>query len=445
MKFYNRENELRDLDTLLQKSKQESKLVVITGRRRMGKTLLSLHFIESHKYLYLFASKKSESLLCEEYLEEIKMKFDIPIIGTITNFAQVFNLILTLAEKENFTLIIDEFQEFYNINPSVYSDIQKLWDLNKYKCRLNLLFIGSVYSLMHKIFENSNEPLFGRADRIIKLKSFKIDTLCTILKDYSIFSDTTLFDYYIFTGGTPKYIDLLIGSKSKDYNTILDSILHPNSPFLDEGKLVLIEEFGKEYSIYFSILQLISSGKTARGEIESILQRNIGGYLERLLEDYAVIEKHNPIDANDNTKLQKYKMIDNFLTFWFRFIYKNYSAIENENFEYVRKIIDRDYQTYCGKFLEKFYHELFWLTKQYNRIGSYWEKGNQNEIDMVAINDLEKKCIIADIKLKKHKINIPLLKQKSKKLIERYNDYEIQWIGLSLSDLDQYLPKVCDS
>jgi hypothetical protein len=77
--------------------------------------------------------------------------------------------------------------------------------------------------------------------------------------------------------------------------------------------------------------------------------------------------------------------------------------------------------------------------QQYNRIGSYWEKGNQNEIDLVAINDLEKKCIIADIKLSKHKINLPQLKQKSQKLIERYNNYDIQWIELSLSDIGKNL------
>ncbi len=200
----------------------------------------------------------------------------------------------------------------------------------------------------------------------------------------------SLFDYYLFTGGTPKYVDLLVTSDANDYKSILDFILRPNSPFLQEGKNVLIEEFGKEYNTYFSILQLIAIGKTGRGEIESILQRNIGGYLDRLLVDYAIISKHNPIDAKENTKLQKYKMIDNFLNFWFRFIYRYYSTIENENFDYVKDIVNRDYQCYCGVILERFYQDLFWLTKQYNRIGSYWEKGKQNEIDLVAINDLER-------------------------------------------------------
>jgi uncharacterized protein len=439
MKFYNREAELDDLNVLFEKASQQARMTVITGRRRMGKTLLALHSCQQHKYLYFFVSKKSEALLCEEYSEELKIKFNDPIFGQVKDFIDIFNLVIEFSKKEKCTLIIDEFQEFYNINPSVYSDMQKIWDLEKAACHLNLILIGSVYSLMHKIFENNKEPLFGRSDRILHLKAFKIKTLVKILEDHNIFSDTTLFDYYAFTGATPKYIDLLIDNQAKDYESILDFIFRQNSPFLDEGRHVLVEEFGKEYNTYFSILQLISTGKTSRGEIESVLQKNIGGYLERLISDYSVLEKNNPIDAGENTKLQKYRMVDNFLIFWFRFIYKNFSAVENENFDYVRKVVDRDYQTYCGKILEKFYHELFWATKQYNRIGSYWEKGNQNEIDLVAINDLEKKCVIADIKLKKNKINLPQLKQKSQKLIRKYHDYDIQWIGLSLSDIGDNL------
>lgn len=131
--------------------------------------------------------------------------------------------------------------------------------------------------------------------------------------------------------------------------------------------------------------------------------------------------------------------IDNFLNFWFRFIYTNYSTIENENFTYVKQILTRDYSTYSGIILEKLYHELFWSSKKFNRIGSYWEKGNQNEIDLVAFNDLEKRCVIADIKINPAKINLPLLKKKSQKIINTYQKYEVQYLGLSFSDLAQYL------
>lgn len=438
MEFYNREPELETLHTLLQHVDKQAQMVVLTGRRRMGKTLLVQHFAKKHPEcpcLYFFVSKKSESLLCEEYLEEIKSTFETPIFGEIQTFNKLFELLVSIAQKQKFILIIDEFQEFYNINSTVYSDMQKLWDLNKHTCHLQLILVGSVYSLMCKIFENNKEPLFGRADRILRLKSFSIKTLSSILNDHQILSAKALFDYYIFTGGTPKYVDLLISNQAYDYDTMLNFILSLNSPFLHEGKHVLIEEFGKDYHTYFSILQLIATGYTGRGELESILQKNIGGYIERLLIDYAVIAKHNPIDAKENSKLQKYKLIDNFLNFWFRFIYKHYSTIENENFDYVRKIIDRDFTTYSGVMLEKFYHELFWTSKKYNKIGSYWEKGNKNEIDLVAINDMDKICVIADIKLNKAKLNIPLLKQKSSTLITKYSGYDIQWIGLSLSDL----------
>ena len=119
--------------------------------------------------------------------------------------------------------------------------------------------------------------------------------------------------------------------------------------------------------------------------------------------------------------------------------YKHFSAIENENFAYVKDIINRDYQTNCGKILEKFYHELFWSSMNFNKIGSYWETKNQNEIDLVAINDMHKKCIIADIKLDKNKINLSQLHQKAERLSYKYADYKIQFLGLSVDDIEHYL------
>ena len=339
-------------------------------------------------------AKKSEALLCAEYLREIKQLFpDAPVAGEIRSFRDIFQLLLRIAQKEHFTLIVDEFQEFYNINPAIYSEIQKLWDLNKSRCRLNVIFIGSVYSLMHKIFQNSKEPLFNRADRILSIGPFSVKTLNGILHDYKINDPKVLLDYYVFTGGMPKYIDLFVENKAFSFDGILDLVIESNSPFINEGKNLLIEEFGKEYGTYFSILELISSGKTARSEMESILESNVGGYLDRLERDYAIIEKYKPINAKPNSRSQKYRIVDNFLNFWFRFIYRNRSAIETGNFDYVKNVVKRDYPAYCGRVLERFYHDLFAGTNQYNLIGSYWEKGNRNEIDLVAINDMKKRWL----------------------------------------------------
>src|SRR3989338_6931477 len=282
MKFYDREKELAELNKLLGQAKNTARMAVLTGRRRVGKTLLSLEFIGNQKYLYFFVSKKSEALLCEEYIGEIKRLFDnIPVIGKIRSFKDVFQLLIQIAEKEQFTLIVDEFQEFYNINPAVYSEIQKLWDLHKNHCRLNVIFIGSVYSLMHKIFQNSKEPLFNRADRIFSVGPFTISTMNDILHDYKVKDPRVLFDYYVLTGGMPKYVDMLVENKVFSLDAILGFMIEGNSAFIHEGRNLLIEEFGKEYGTYFSILELISLGKTARAEMESLLESDVGGYLDR--------------------------------------------------------------------------------------------------------------------------------------------------------------------
>lgn len=439
MKFYNRKQEIQDLKRLYNQSKDTARMAVITGRRRVGKTMLALEFAGKHKFIYLFVSKKAEHLLCMEFIEEIKKHFSLPVLGDIKFFKDVFTLLLDLSKKEHFVLIIDEFQEFYNINPAVYSEIQRLWDLNKSTSKMTLVCIGSVYSLMHKIFEESKEPLFGRADRIIFLKPFNIKDIYAALSDHGVSDIKSLFDSYIFTGGMPKYLDLLTSNSALSYGKILDFMLTPNSPFINEGRNLLIEEFGKEYGTYFSILELISLGKTARTEIESILEIHAGAYLARLEDDYSLISRHKPVGAKPNSRLQKYKINDNFLNFWFRFIFRNRSAAETGNFSYIREIIDRDYSTYSGRLLEIFFQRLFSETLRYNVIGSYWEKGNQNEIDLVAINDLKKEITLADIKLDKSRINLNALKTKAGRLLRMYSGYKTTWLGLCLEDAKSYL------
>lgn len=174
----------------------------------------------------------------------------------------------------------------------------------------------------------------------------------------------------------------------------------------------------------------------------SLLETNVGGYLDRLEKDYAIIAKYKPINAKPNSRFQKYRIVDNFLNFWFRFIYRNRSAIETGNFNYVKDLIKRDYDTYSGRVLERYFHDLFAETNQYNRIGSYWEKGNKNEIDLVAINDMQKKCVIAEIKLNKEKVNLEQLKEKAKRLEKSYSKYKFEWLSLGLQDAVQYISKL---
>ncbi len=434
MKFYNRAKELKNLRDIQKSSLSSSKMTVIVGRRRIGKTKL---IKEAYKdKVYFFVSKKDEALLSSEFVEITQSALGIKILGEFKNFKNLFEYLMQISQETSFTLIIDEFQEFLQINSSIYSDMQNIWDEYKDKTKMNLVLSGSIYSLMKKIFEDKKEPLFGRADNKIHLKSFTIDTLKEILQEnYPNFSNEDLLSFYILTGGVAKYVEIFVEKEAFNLDKQLDVIFDEFSLFLEEGKNLLIEEFGKEYTTYFSILSLIASLKTSRSEIESILGRNIGGYLEKLEKDYTIIKKIKPIFAKENGRRVKYEIIDNYFNFWFRFIYKYKSAIEIENFEYVKSIVKRDFSVYSGKFLEKYFCEKLKLEKKYSQIGTYWERANQNEIDIIALNDLDKKVLIAEVKLNPKKNDLEVLKQKAKKLESKFKAYDIEYLGYSLKDM----------
>ncbi len=208
-----------------------------------------------------------------------------------------------------------------------------------------------------------------------------------------------------------------------------------NSLLLDEGMNLLIEEFGRDYTTYFSILSLIASSKTSRSEIESILGKNTGGYLEKLENDYRIIQKVKPVLSKPGGKIQKFFIEDNFLGFWFRFVYKNRAALEIGNYAYARAIASRDFESFSGPYLEKYFREKLALTGDYSLIGRYWEKGNQNEIDIVAVNDAEKKILLAEVKRNKAKISPALLINKSAKLLNSFPGYNVSYAHLSLEDM----------
>ncbi|MDX4067256.1 DUF234 domain-containing protein [Aliarcobacter skirrowii] len=434
MKFYNREKELQNLKDIEMLSSSSSKMTTIIGRRRIGKTKLIKEAYKSG--VYFFVSKKDETLLCKEFVDILQNSLKIKILGEFKKFNILFEYIMQLSLNQNFTLIIDEFQEFLSINSTIYSDMQNIWDSYKDNTKLNLVLSGSIYSLMKKIFEDKKEPLFGRANNKIHLKAFDINTLKNILNDYyPSFKNSDLLSFYTLTGGVAKYVEIFVERGAFTLKKQLNLIFDEHSIFLEEGKNLLIEEFGKEYTTYFSILSLISSSKTSRSDIESILERNIGGYLDRLENEYSIIRKIKPMFAKEQSRTVKYEIIDNFFSFWFRFIYKYKSAVEIENFEFLKEIVNRDFATYSGKFLEKYFIEKLKLEKRFSQIGTYWEKQNQNEIDIVAINSETKELLFAEIKLNSKKINLEILKDKSQKLAQNYKSYKIEYVGYGLENV----------
>lgn len=438
MKFYNREEELSILKRADSLKSTQGIMTVLIGARRVGKTALVLHPFSKEPVLYFFVSRKNETLLCEEFASEIQSKLNVEIFGKIEKFEELFAYLLKLSQKTSFTLIIDEFQDFYKVNESIFSAMQKLWDRNKEDSKMDLITCGYIYSLMKKIYEDSKEPLFGRADFKIELKPFKVSVIKEILKDYKSYNTQNLLDVYTVTGGVAKYIELLALYDSFSLNKMVNEIFNPYSLFLEEEKKRLIEEFGKDYTTYFSILALLASSKTSKGEIESILNKNVSGYLYRLESDYSIIKSIKPIGSKPNAKVQKYEITDNFLSFWFQFIYKYSSLTEAEAFNRLKEIVLRDFSTYKGKFLEKLFIELLKEQGNYTQIGNYWERGNRNEIDIVAIDEIEKKLLICEVKLSKKRLNLEKLIQKSANLVNKFKDYKTEYKLLSIEDIDSF-------
>ena len=177
MKFYDRTQELDLLRDINKQSRNTACFTVMVGRRRIGKTSLLLESMKGEKFLYLFVSRKSEVLLCEQFQQEIKDSLELEIFGNVTEFRILFEQLMIYATQTHFTLIIDEFQEFDNINSSIFSDIQNIWDRYKEQAKINFIACGSIYSMMKKIFENNKEPLFGRLTSKIILKPFSVSTI----------------------------------------------------------------------------------------------------------------------------------------------------------------------------------------------------------------------------------------------------------------------------
>ena len=322
MKFYNRTNELAELQRIQDLSfSDHSRFTVVTGRRRIGKTSLIMKVVEGLPTIYLFVGRKSEATLCSEFIPVISQSLDTFVPAEIRTFRSLFQYLMELASSRSFNLVIDEFQEFYNINESVYSDMQNIWDSYRKKSRMNLIVSGSIYSLMEKIFRSSKEPLFGRADNIIKLSAFDLSTLKEIMSDYRPeYTPDDLLALYTFTGGVPKYVELFCDNRALSVDEMISFMVRENSSFTDEGKNLLVEEFGKNYAIYFSILSAISGGINTQPEIEAALgDKSIGGQIKRLIEDYNIIVRQRPILAKEGSQTVRYEIQDNFIRFWFNY------------------------------------------------------------------------------------------------------------------------------
>lgn len=436
MKFYDRQIETETLQRIEALSHDSSQMTVITGRRRIGKTTLIKHAFEGMDMIYFFVARKSEALLCQELCGTIRDLLGEDL-GDFTSMGRLFATIMQMAKRRHLTLVMDEFQNFKYVNESVFSDMQNVWDSNKDEARINLIVCGSLYSMMTKIFDDRKEPLYGRATFRMCLREFPLATLREIMRDNNpAYTPDDLLAMYMITGGVAKYVEQLCQQKAFTKDSILEAVLSFGSYFIDEGRELLSDEFGKDYGNYFSILSAVSGGYNERGEIKSYTGIEAGGYLDKLEKTYDLLYRYRPYMAAEGSRNVKYGMRDNFLNFWFRFIYKYRSAVEIGNLEYVRQKVMEDYSTCSGWILERYFRQKYRETGLYNTVTNYWEKDGRNEIDLIAVNEADREMVIGEVKRNPRRIDLHGLEEKAVNIVSRRRGWHVEYVALSLDDME---------
>ena len=425
MKFYGRNEELRELTRIRELSLDSARFTVVTGRRRVGKTeLVERAFNDGRTpYLYLLVTRRSEKDLCAVFQEEAQKVLEQPILGTAERFGQLFETIMAYSAHSPMTLVIDEFQEFDRINPAIFGEMQGVWDRYHHKAKLNLVVCGSVNRLMNKIFFDDSQPLYGRNTGKLLVDPFPSELVKTILNEHNATcSGKDLLALWTLTGGVARYVELFMDAGAWTRDAMLAQVFSLSSSYVDEGRVILSDEFGREYGTYFSILSAIASGNTSFAEIRNIVGAEIGGHLTKLESSYAFISKVQPAFEKATNRNCQYRIDDCFFRFWFRFIYKYMHLVEQKQLANLRQLVDRDFDIFAGGALEQYFKAKFIESCKYTRIDSWWDRRGENEIDLVCENEFTKALDFYEVKTDSGRYDETLLKSKVEAFFQKHPD-----------------------
>ena len=390
----------------------------------------------AHPLLYLYVSKDNERVLAGKFQEASERFLGLQIFGRVETFAQFFEQLLRFGQNNHFTLVFDEFQNFLKVNPAIPSHMQDLWDRYQERSKINLIACGSIYNMMRKIFDNEDEPLYGRQDCRLNMQPFRISTLKEILYDHNPrYTPEDLLCLYALTGGVAKYVAWLMDANATHKSKMLKWVTQAGSPFLSEGTELIMSEFGKDYNNYLSILQLIASGMTTQSEIDGAIGKNTGAYLDNLERDYSYIHRRQPMFSKPGGRNLRWQLDDCFLRFWFRFIMRNQALVEMERNDLLLEIVEKGYEQYSGIVLEQYFRQKWMEEQRVTLVGSYWNRKGQNEIDMIALNDIDKTAVVAEVKRQRRKFRPAELAEKVDALSKELSKYEVVQIGLSMEDM----------
>lgn len=438
MKFYDREKELEMLSRCSKTSGFE--FIVVSGMRRIGKTRLLLEFLSKRDYAYVFVAKDKTTTA---FLKDISVDLGIP------EFHRITDLLKYLFETKKY-VFFDEFQNFYYMDKSIYSDFQKVIDEYKQKGKQTCLFVsGSSFSLMRKIFADYSHPLYGRKDVQIDLAEFEFPVVCDILQDMGITDVEEKIKYFSVFGGVPKYYEIIEKQEDKNFERcIVDLFFGGKTSFLaDEGKSVLVTEFGGEYKTYFSVLEAIAQGRTRLNEIAGMFENKTNvttKYVDMLRKEYNLVMRQTPIlDDPRKSRAGIYRLRSHFLDFWFSFVKRYEGFYEQGRMDEIKSVFIENYNSYVSYVFEDIARMMLVKKKpfDFDKAGRQWGvfkgvKGqNSYEIDIVAVNEKTREigffeCKWKDLNRKQAASVLAELEQKSAYVEWHKGDNRTEYFGL---------------
>jgi len=410
--FINRKKELSLLKEYDVLSKDRLFFLAISGLRRVGKTTLVKEYIKSKKksiYFFVYDNKTSLELL-NEFSDELRSKNIISDLEKITTWKEFLNVLFTRCV--NYTIIFDEFQNFYNIDSSFFSELQRFIDDNQNQ-KIYLIVLGSLISLFKKIFEDKKEPLYGRLSNKILLKPFTIKESLNTLKIIKFKDFENILKLYFIFGGFPKYYNTIDQFKlnNKEFIDIINYLfIQENAPLENEVNTILKLEFGRRSALYYSILSSISKGYTKLYEIAGYTGTRESSITRILIDLEVKFELIKSIRPLGNKKDTRYFIKHPLVLFWFKFIYRKYSDYELNKENIIVKS-KNELNKYFGKRFEVICKEfLLYMNKNgklpfiFDYIENWWGYKREDnkrvavEIDLISFNDESKKILFTEIK-----------------------------------------------
>lgn len=398
MDFVGRENELERLNEL-SKLKKPPFLVVI-GRRRVGKTRLVQEFIKGiEDSLYLFVEEKRSEILLREWSK---------YAGEGVIFTSWEPLLRYFFSKHS-VIVIDEFQNFARVDPSFFTTLQKIIDEERHDTML--ILVGSYIGMMKRIFEDSKSPLFGRAAEIWNLPPLPMTDILQNIKGN--FSDR--ISIYSMFGGYPKYYTILDQYDIHELNDIWARLVIPKySPLNMEPYNILLQEFGGEHRAYFSILEAVARGKKTYTEISDytgLSTTTLGRYMNDLL-NFEIVGRKFPVTETGRSKKSRYQIRDEFIRFWFRYIFPNMNLREAERYDEILNIIKNDFPSFASLKFEDVAREI--VSREYARTGSWWNRQGE-EIDIVSIDEKRNEILLGEVKWRSRPVAWNIVEELKKK------------------------------